>query len=445
MSGASLLLPGYSYKQRSKLISYISRVNYDFDDRYVITATFRADGSTKFGENNKWGFFPSGALAWKIHNEAFFSSSFIDELKMRLSYGQTGNQEIGNKLSQALYGSTRPFILGSDEQITIGLAPVRPENSNLKWETTTQYNVGFDLSFWSGKIQTSIDAYRKITTDVLLNFTLDPTSGFESITANAGALQNHGVELQLKSINTFGKFKWTSGFNVAYNENRWKDRAGLPYANYEIEKGPVQGIYSYVVDGIWQTGDDIANSAQPNSQPGQFRFVDIDGDSSITGDDRRLIGQGVPDWTFGVNNRISWKKLELSFFLQGVYGVTKFNHDRSSLNNVNDILFGRNKSREVLSRWTPENPSNTIPSGVVNTVGDDFRNSVYYENASFLRMRNITLSYSPTIEKVFSSCRFYVDVQNSFTLTDWTGIDPETGNDYPNARTYTIGIDVTLK
>ncbi len=443
ISGASVFLPSSSFKLSSKLISYIGRVNYSFHDRFLVTSTIRADGSTKFGPNQKWGFFPSAALGWKIHNESFFTSSAVEELKLRLSYGQTGNQEIGNKLSQSLYRATRPIILGGDEQLTVGLAPVRPENKDLRWETTTQYNIGVDVLLYGSRIQASLDAYRKITTDVLLQFTLDPTTGFETITTNAGALQNHGVEFQAKSINTSGPVEWSTGLNIAYNENRWKDRAGLPFSSFEKEFGPVQGIYAYVVEGIFQNTGEVENSAQPGSQPGQFRFKDVNDDGQITGDDRELVGQGVPDLTFGVNNQLNYRNFELSLFIQGVQGISLYNRDRSQLNNVNDLLFGRNKSREVLKRWTPENPGNSVPSGITNTVGNDFQNSLYVEDASFIRLRNVTLGYTPAISGM-SSFRIYLDVQNLFTLTDWTGIDPETGNDYPNAKTYSIGFDVTF-
>ncbi len=444
LSGASIFLPSYSYKYNSKLLSYIARVNLDLNDRFLITSTFRADGSTKFGENNKWGYFPSAALGWKIHNEQFFQSELIEEFKMRLSWGQTGNQEIANKLSQSLYSSTKPFILGADGQLNTGLAPSRPANDDLKWETTTQLNLGFDLSLQEGRIQSSLDLYRKITNDVLLEFPLPGTSGFENVTTNAGALQNHGVELKLSTVNVQGALTWNSTVNFAYNRNRWRDRAGLPFESFELEFGPVQGLYAFVVDGIWQLDEDIEGSAQPESEPGQFKFRDVNGDGDITPDDRTLIGSEIPSYTAGLNNRLTYKGFDLNFFFQGVFDIRKYNQARANLNNVNDILFGRNKSREVLDRWSPTNPSNTISSGIVNTVGDDFFNSLFIEDASFIRLRNLTLGYTPKINKVFRSCRVYFDVQNLITITNWTGLDPETGEEYPNAQTYSLGLNVTF-
>jgi TonB-linked SusC/RagA family outer membrane protein len=444
LGGASVFLPSRSYRYSSRLISYLSRFNFDLNGKVLFTATFRADGSTKFGENNKWGYFPSGAVAWKIHEESFFDFQAVNELKLRLSYGLTGNQEIGNKLSQSLYSSTKPFILGKDGNLSSGLAPSRPENQNLKWETTTQFNLGLDISLFKARVQSSIDLYQKITTDVLLNFPLPGTSGFESITTNAGSLQNQGIELKINTVNLESVVEWSSIINFAYNRNSWKDRAGLPFAAYEQEFGPVQGLYAFVVDGVWQQDDDIAGSYQPESRPGQFRFADIDGDGDITPDDRTLIGSQIPSYTLGLNNSIKYNDFDLSFFFQGVFDVMKFNSARANLNNVNDILFGRNKSVKVLNRWTPENPSNSISSGIVNTVGDDFYNSQFIEDASFIRLRNITLGYSPKI-KFFNSFRIYADIQNLITLTDWTGLDPETGEEYPNSITYSLGLNVTFK
>lgn len=445
LSTASVFLPSYSYKYASRLLSYISRVNFDIANRFLITATFRADGSTKFGANNKWGYFPSAAVGWKIHNESFFKSRLIEELKLRLSYGQIGNQEIGNKLSQSLYVPTRPFILGTESALHSGLSPSRPPNEDLKWETTTQYNLGIDLSLLQGRLQTSIDLYRKITHDVLLNFPLPGTSGFESVTTNAGSLSNHGLEVKLNIVLIDAGLRWNSSVNFAYNQNRWKDRAGLPFAGYEQEFGPVQGLYAFVVDGIWQLEDDIQNSPQPESVPGQFRFRDVNNDRDITPEDRVLIGSQIPTYTMGLNNTLNYKHFDLSFFFQGIFDVYQHNNARASLNNINNILFGRNKSVQVLNRWTPENPSHTIPSGIVNTVGDDFYNSLYIENASFIRLRNLTLGYTPAINKVFRSLRIYADVQNLLTITKWTGLDPETGEQYPNARTYSLGVNLTFK
>jgi TonB-linked SusC/RagA family outer membrane protein len=450
ISSASIFFPPTSFKNESKLISYIGRANYNLADKYLFTATIRADGSTKFGPSNKWGYFPSTAFAWKIHNEKFFNSSVVNDLKFRLSWGQTGNQEIGNKLSQSLFGSTRNFVLGTDEHRAIGFAATRPANENLKWETSSQTNIGIDASFMDARIQAFFDVYRKITNDVLLTFALPGTSGFESITTNAGALQNHGVELQLRTINKTSPLEWSTSINLAYNQNRWKDRGGLPYPSYEQEFGPVGGLYSYVVQGIFQEGDDIASGAQPGALPGQFKFQDTNDDGLITPEDRVFIGKNQPDFTFGINNSINYKRWDLNLFLQGVYGIYKYNSVMAGLNSMDGILLGLNKSVNVLKRWTPENQSDQYPSGIPNATGDDYFNSLYVENASFLKLRNVTIGYSIKPTRTFSAMRVYFDTQNLFMITKWTGLDPETfgpgketgtSPEYPNARTFTLGVN----
>lgn len=451
LDGAQQVLPSSSYKEQSKLISYIARANYAFKDKYLVTLTVRADGSTKFGANNKWGYFPSGAIGWKVDREDFFDSNLIDELKVRLSYGKTGNQEIGNKLSQSLYGVTRQFVLG--ERPVIGLSPTRPENRDLKWETTSQLDLGFDLSFLNGRIQTSLDLYRKITTDVLLWVALPSTTGQEGIFTNAGSIQNHGIELALKSTNISGAngaLSWTTSYNIAYNDNKWKDRGNVPFSAVQEEFGPVSGLYAYIIDGVWQTGDDIAGSADPTAQPGYYKFRDVNDDGMITQEgDVVLVGSTQPDLTMGLNNTFTYKNFDLNFFFQGVFGVDRYNGTLAGLEDVNNILLGNNKSKAVLNRWTPDNPSNTIASGANNfnrvADGDGVYITSFIEDASFIKLRNITLGYNvPLPAKTFQSLRIYVDAQNALTFTKWKGIDPETGDDYPNARTYTIGLNVTF-
>lgn len=435
------------FKERSRLLSYLSRVNYGIKNRYLFTFSIRTDGSTKFGPEQKWGVFPSAAFGWKIHEEPFFKEGTVEELKFRASYGQIGNQEIGNKRSQSVIATTRRAAIGGN--IIRGLAAVRPENQNLKWETTTQLNLGLDMSMFKGRIQTSLDVYRKVTTDVLLNFFLPATAGFDEIVYNAGSILNRGIEFSITSQNLTGKLHWQTSFNIAYNANNWKDRAGVYEIGPRVEgqKDVFQGIYGYVVEGIFRDDTEITNSNQPLASPGMFKFKDANNDGEITAEDRVLLGKEAPDFSLGLNNILSYKKLQLNIFFQGMLGREKYNFTRASLENVNDILRATNKSVAVLDRYTADNPNGSVHSGALQADGgDNSLNSNYVEDASFIRLRNVTLGYNMKPKRGIESIRLYADVQNLLTITTYKGLDPETNEDlqYPSAKTYTIGLNVNF-
>lgn len=438
-----------TFKERSRLWSYLGRINYSIKDKYLLTFTFRADGSTKFGPNNKWGYFPSGAIAWKIHNEDFFNSSFIEELKLRASYGQIGNQEIGNKRSQSLYNVTRRTVIGG---VPIqGLAALRPDNPDLKWETTTQLNLGLDFAILDSRIYGSVDVYEKTTTDVLLDFQLPGTAGFDAVTVNAGSITNRGIEFALTTRNVVKGFEWTSSLNFSYNQNQWKDRAGFYPEGQQIaqEDGPLSGIYGYKVLSLFQSQDEIDNSPDQSAvavaSPGTFKYADTNDDGVVTPEDRVLLGQYDPKYTFGLNNTFTYKGFDLNFFFQGSLGKRKMNFTRAYLEDVDDLTEGFNKSSAVLDRWTPENPSGTVP-GADNILGGFANNDRYIEDASFVRLRNVTLGYTFSEIKMISNLRLYADVQNLITITPFAGNDPETDefSQYPNAKTYTLGLSATF-
>jgi TonB-dependent starch-binding outer membrane protein SusC len=440
-------LSNTKWKERSRLLSYLGRLNYNIKDRYLFTFSFRADGSTKFGPNNKWGFFPSAAFGWKIHNEQFFNSQNIKSFKFRFSYGQTGNQEIGNKQSQSLYSYTRRTVIGGVP--VSGLASLRPQNDNLKWETSTQLNTGIDISFYEGRIQSTLDLYRKVTTNVILSYELSSTTGYDFMTANTGEILNRGVELGIKSVNINLPIKWTTSFNIAYNKNSWLDRAGYYPVSPEVEEenAVLNGIYGYVVEGIFKTQSEIDQSMQPNASLGMYKFKDVDEDGHITPGDRTLLGKNDPDYTFGLNNDFTYKRFNLSFFFQGMLGREKDNFILADLEDIQNILSAYNKSTTILDRWTPDNPGGSIHSGVApSDGGDNHLNSVYIQDASFIRLRNITLGYTITSLKFIDYLRVYLDAQNLLTFTNYGGLDPETDEfrQYPNAKTYTIGVNVTF-
>ncbi len=435
------------WKEQSRLISYLARINYNIKDKYLFTFSFRADGSTKFGANHKWGYFPSGAFAWNVHNEEFFQSALIKRFKVRLSYGQIGNQEIGNKQSLSLYSITRRTVIGGIP--VSGYAAAGPPNPELRWETSTQANVGIDLSFLNDRIQTTFDVYRKITSDVLLEYNLQPTTGFATMTSNTGLILNKGVELGITSVNISRIIEWRTSFNIAYNKNNWLDRAGYYPVSAEIEgeQDVVNGIYGYIVEGIFRDQTEIDQSAQPDARPGMFRFKDVDEDGEITPGDRTLIGKNDPDFNLGLNNTFTWNKFDLGFFFQGMLGREKDNYTLASLENIQNLLQGYNKSVTILDRWTTSNNDGTIHSGEApSDGGDNYLNTVYIQNASYVRLRNVTIGYSTTAIPRIKSLRVYFDAQNLFTLTPYNGLDPETDEfrQYPNAKTYSLGVNITF-
>lgn len=460
----------FSGKTTSTIFSYLGRVNYNFDDRFLLTGSFRYDGSSKFAEGHKWGFFPSGAFAWKIGNENFIRNlDIFSDLKLRLSYGQTGNQSIGNNNSQPLLGSTQVGTIGDVKVFPIG--PTSPGNKDLTWETTTQQNLGLDFGFFKNRLIGTIDVYKTVTKNLLLGFQLPSTSGFTTIIKNAGAIQNKGIELGLTSLNFTGKFEWSTNFNISYNKNRWKDRAGLPFAPQQ-EFGPVYGIYGYIVDGLWQTGDDIATSSQPLSQPGQFKFRDINGrdakgqlvskpDGVLNADDRVLIGNSFPATNFGLTNNIGYKNFSLTFFIQGMFGFKIYNQAKASFENPYNFLQLYGVSKAGANFWTSENTNTLIPSGLANSYGSYDRdgrsvNSIYVENGDFVRLKNINLSYRlPFKASWFQNANVYINLDNVFLITNYSGLDPETANPvnakagsendvYPNAKTYSIGFNINF-
>jgi TonB-linked SusC/RagA family outer membrane protein len=441
------------------LESFIARFNYSLMDKYLFTFTGRADGSTRFGKNNKWGFFPSGAVAWKMHNESFMSDlRFISEMKLRASYGITGNQEFANYQSLSRITS-REATLGN--QIVIGMRPANPENSELRWEKTTQLDVGLDFGLWNSRITGTVGYYNKLTSDLIQRFLVPQSTGYGSITANSGKVRNSGVEFNITSSNISGRdFTWKTMFNVAYNKNQWVDRAGLAYG-IEDEFGPLGGIYGYVVEGVIQTKTEAELANQPKSWPGQYKFRDVKtknpdasyspgADGVINDADRILLGTRQPDWTFGLNNTFTWKNFDLNFFFMGMTGhrVSGGLYDQFSFGGlVGDSR--HNISMEYVNLFDKDgnfdlNNKYKLSDGTGNVYVSG-TNSISSEKADFLRLRNVTLGYQIPFkpETRISRMRVYIELNNLFTVTGYTGFNPESGNSqYPMARTYTIGLNV---
>jgi TonB-dependent starch-binding outer membrane protein SusC len=456
-----------SNRFKNQLLSYLGRINYTLNDKYLLTVSARADGSSRFGENNKFGFFPSMALGWRIIDETFMKSQNIfSELKFRGSYGLTGNQEIGNYNSLILLGPRGQAQFDGSPQV--GISTIQAENPDLKWEVTRQFNVGLDAGFLDGRIDVTLDYFIKNTDDLLLLLPIPRTTGFSSSLQNVGGMRNNGFEFSVSSRNLVGKFTWNTSLNLSFIRNQVLNIGELPFiiqggAGFAqnisiIQPGyPLNSYFGFIVDGVFQLDDDIAGSPQPRSKPGEFRYRDINGDGQINADDRTILGSPFPDLTYGLNNAFGYKKFEFSFFLQGVHGVEIFNFNR--VESENPISFRRNRLEELYTnRWTPSNPTNENSNGQpVSVAYGGPVNSRAVEDASYLRLKNVQLNYRIPLKnsKTFSNANIYVSGQNLLTFTNYSGMDPEVSsfgisnvradyNAYPFTRMYTIGLNLEL-
>ncbi len=454
-----------SYAAHS-LLSYLARVNYTLSGKYLFTATFRADGSSRFGANNRFGYFPSLAFAWRLNEEDFIKDlNVFDNLKLRTSWGLTGNQEIGNYNALATFGISGTPISLSNSLISV-LEPARIPNPDLKWEAKEEYNIGLDFGVLNGRLSGSFDYFNQKTHDLLFAKPIPSNSGFSSMLDNIGSVRNSGIEFMLTSINVEGDFSWRTTFNFSYIKNEvldlgpvdqivhgsvgWTSQVGL------IREGePMNSYYGHEVEGIFQEGDDIENSAQPTAQPGFIKFKDQNDDGRIDEEDLVPLGNPEPDFTYGLSNTFSYKNWDLTIFIQGVSGVKLLNY--TYLRSFYPIDYTRNRMAEPwLNRWTPSNPTNKFPSGVdYNAYGGSQVNDLTLQDASFLRIQDIQLSYDIPIKRksFIHSANLSFMVNNAFTFTKYNGYNPEAAQStnmvvradyisYPLARTYSLGVKV---
>jgi TonB-linked SusC/RagA family outer membrane protein len=455
-----------SLKEENVLTSYLARFNYNLMDRYLFTATVRTDGSSRFGENNKFGYFPSAAFGWKLSNEVFVPD-FFEELKLRASWGQTGNQEIGNYSSLLTFSSSTNAVF--DNQPITTTRPSRISNPDLKWETTEQLNIGLDMSILKGRLRTSVDFFVKNTRDLLFDLPLPSASGFNSILSNVGKIQNKGFEALINSINVSSPdFMWTTAVNFSMIKNEVSDLGRIdeiPTGNIAdignnaiIRRGePLASYFGYEVTGIFQEGDDIANSPQPTAQPGFPIFRDADQDGTIDPDDQIILGDPFPDFTYGINNSFSYKGLTLDIFIQGQEGVELLNVN--AIQSLYPGTFRLNRyAHQYLDRWTPQNTNTIWPSGTnPSSYGGGRVNSLVVEDASYIRLKSINISYQVPVDniKFLSSLKLYLTGQNLLTITDYSGFDPEANSfgrnntkvdysSYPLASSWILGVNIGL-
>ena len=456
-----------SGRTKNQLLSYLGRVNYNLYDKYLLTASIRADGSSRFGDNNKFGIFPSVALGWRIKDELFLKNvNAIADLKIRASYGQTGNQDIGSYKSLVLLGPQGQAIY--DGAPYVGISTTQLPNPDLKWETTTQLDIGVDFGLFANRITGSIDYFSKETKDLLLQLPVPRTTGFTTTYKNVGGLRNRGFEFSIASVNVVAPFTWKTSANLSIVRNEVTDLGTLPFilggsAGFTndftiIRKGdPLNSYYGYVVDGVFQQSDNIASSAQPLARPGEYKYVDVNKDGAINSADRTILGSPFPKFNYGLNNDFTYGPFNFSFFFQGVQGSSVFNLNRTESENPNS--FRRNRLEETYTdRWTPTNPTNKNSSAIPVAVSYASNvNSRAVEDASYLRLKTVQLSYNiPTAKwKNIKNVQVYVTGQNLFTITKYTGYDPEVSafgtsnvradyNAFPLAKTFTAGLSINL-
>ena len=446
------------------LLSYMARVNYSYEDRYLLTATIRRDGSSRFGKKHRWGTFPSVSVAWRASQEKWFpKNDYINDLKVRAGYGVTGSQaSVGNYSYLASYNtSVYPFGISSGNQTALVSSTLA--NPYIHWEEVAQTNIGFDASLFNSRVMFSFDAYLKETRDMLVKASIPITSGFEDTTTtytNAGKVRNQGIEMSLHTINLTGELGWETNLTATYNKNKIKDlNSDVPYYINQINNSyvtmlakdyPINVFYGYVTDGIFQNqSEGNTHAVQPGAEPGDIRFRDLNNDGVINDSDRTVIGNPNPSWLFSMNNSLSYKGFELSVFLQGIAGNKIYN-----ANNIDNtgMAAAYNQTTDVLKRWQGEGTSNSMPRAVFGDPNQNTRVSDrFVENGSYLRLKNITLSYTfpkQWLQKAqIENARLSLSCENVATITGYSGFDPEVGingidqNRYPISRTFSLGLN----
>lgn len=470
LEAAGLVQPAASGANQWSLMSYLGRINYGFRERYLLTVSLRADGSSRFGASNKWGYFPSGALAWRVSEEPFMQAQrIVSDLKFRTSYGVTGFQEIPLYRSQSSLSNTSSII---GNNLAIGIAPSRVANPNLKWERTAQFDVGIDFGVLNNRVRFTADYYYKRTKDLLLEVSVPWTSGYNTSLQNVGSTENKGFEFSVSATPVNGKFKWNVDANYSQNRNKVLSLGGVneffgpesgssfysPGPAILIRKGqPVNSFFGYIGDGLFRTQEEVASGpVHRYMEPGDLRFKDVDGNGTLSPADRTIIGNAQPRFIYGLNNTFTYGNFDLTVLMQGVYGNNILNLLR--VYELESMRGTHNNHIRALDRWTPQNPNAYMPKADYRGQ-EQFISTRALEDGSYLRVRNVVLSYNlpGKLVKWARSAKIYVSGQNILTWTKYTGYDPEVNSHgqnpinqgidygaYPRAKTVMIGVNLGL-
>ena len=469
IGAAATTQPSSSAHYISTLQSVIGRVNYSYDSRYNASLTLRADGSSRFAKSHKWGWFPSLGFSWNIDREKWLHlSKKVDFIQLRASVGVVGNQEIGDYQFAA---NVVPRTVVVDGMRATSYIISNKSNPDLKWETTASYNVGLSTGFFKNRLTATLDVYYKKTSDLLLDVPIEQVTGFSTVLRNVGSVTNKGVEFEVGGVLVDKKdLKWNVNANIAHNKNEVTSLGNAEYfipshgyTNPLIVKvgEPLGSFYGYQFKGIIQSDEDLSSlPSQTISpvEPGNPKFEDINGDNVVNEQDRVVLGNIQPKFTYGFNTKLTYKNWELFVSANGSYGNKLFNELACRLDRGNGYYY--NPLAEVADRWTPTNPSNTIQKA--SNATSIYTDSRFVEDASYLKIRNIQLAYTLPIPQITkdSRLRLYVSLQNFFTITKYNGYDPEanrSGTDetsalyqgidngtYPTAKTVLVGFNITL-
>ena len=464
-----------SSASKDEMASFFGRVNYSYKDRYLLTATLRADGASNFAENNRWGYFPSVALGWRFTEEEFMKpmTSVLSNGKLRVSFGQTGNSNIGNRaISYYQTGNNNEF--GGTESIGVYLSQMG--SPDLKWETTTEWNVGLDLGFFNNRLNVTAEYFRKVVSDLLAERSLLTFNEADKIAANIGKTQSQGFELTINTTNFNSKnFSWNTDFTFSFYRDKWNTRdASWKPAAYSQYNAPIRYMYGYLSDGLIQPGETV--DYMPGSLPGQVKIKDINGyvyneDGSVQVDkhgiplksgkpdgklddaDKVIYGSSDPGYLMGLNNTIRYKNFDFNIYFYGQFNVLNAGSYKDlwltgadGMTGIVNMYRGYNMPTSAAEVWTHDNQSASRPGYFQNKstwgIGD-----YYLQKSWFVRCRNITVGYTIPVKKALSSIRVYADINNPFTITPYDGLDLETDNSvwaYPNVRSFSLGLDITF-
>lgn len=475
-----------------KILSGVGRINYGYDNKYLLSMSVRADGSSVFGENNKWGYFPAASIGWRLSRENFMKDfTWIDDLMIRASWGNTGNQAISNFQTISQIGSSGKYPWYGGDASNLGYAVISASNPNLKWESTRQYNLGLNVSLWNSMLQFTGEYYDKVTSNLLMMRELPRSTGLNSIIDNVGKMGNKGWELSVNGNFNFGELEWSPGINTTFSKTKVLDLGDEEFISYSaggsghgtnipfmfLTKGqPFGQIMGFGYEGTWKS-DEVNEAARYGQLPGDPKYTDVNNDGKIDYDnDWKVIGNTLPKMIFGITNRFKYKNFDLTFLLQGTcgndifnvarikrdagvgYGTAKFDRWTPEHQNTDvPALYAASYRETYRNNWDAAHPDNHFVSTITFPTSGDNINERWIENGSYIRLKNLTLGYTFDKISVFEHIRVYLTATNLFTITKYKGFDPEvssfTGSDaqlgtdfnsYPSSRVISLGVNINL-